>query len=129
MKPEDWFKLFERTTGDAELLRILASQGYPEIPAIPRDRNEVSVEKDGLMLEFLDISLFPDLADGLGDGHGTLASMTFVVSERGRDPWTEALPFGLTSSNSQIDLRARFGDPIEANERFGGTVGISMATR
>lgn len=118
MTPEEWFALFERTTGDRDLLQVLAAQGYGEVPPIPADSNDVRVEKAGLMLEFLDISLFPDLADGLGDGHGVLASMTFVVAERLRDPWTGPLPFELKPSDSQADLRARFGPPLEVNDTF-----------
>jgi hypothetical protein len=116
MTPEDWFGLFARTTGDAELLRILEAQGFPsEVPPIPSGSNDVRIEKGGLMLVFLDLVLFPDLAGGLGRG-GALASMTFVVAERGRELWTGPLPFGLSASDAQADLRARFGEPTEASE-------------
>jgi hypothetical protein len=113
---QDWFTFFKRTTQDPLLLKALADAGFPPIPPIPRDESDVRIEKGGLMLEFLDVALCPDLSRGLGDGHGVLRAMTFVVNERGRETWPGDLPFGMTPGQSQRDLHARLGPPHETND-------------
>jgi hypothetical protein len=114
----DWFKLFRRTSDDAHLRQVLIAEGFPPVPPVPRDESDVRIEKGGLMLEFLDVALYPSLGRGLGAGHGILSAMTFVVSEPGRESWTGELPFGLEPQASQAGLRARFGDPVDENDTF-----------
>lgn len=115
---QDWFKLFKRTSEDSEVRRVLQNEGFPPIPPVPRDEIDVRIVSGGLMLVFLDVSLYPKLAGGLGAGCGILGAMTFIVSKPKRETWVGELPFGLKPQDSQADLRARFGSPVDENDTF-----------
>lgn len=111
MDYQKWVDLFGRTNNDPHLTENLKRAGVTKRVVMPRDEIYLSVDADGMTLQFQDVGLFKDVPGGAGTC--VLTSVTMHVK---RDPWPS--PYDIPKDATRPSLRERFGTPMEQEEAW-----------
>jgi hypothetical protein len=115
MDSAEWLDLLGKDSADAKVKDALSKGGVHLIPPVAKDELDTRVKVDGLMLIFSVVDLFPGRTGG--DGTYVLSGLVFPLKLK----WGEykgELPYKLKQTDSQKELRSRFGEPTEHNENL-----------
>jgi hypothetical protein len=109
---KEWIKLLGKDTVDPKIKDALAKAGLKKVPRIAKDDLETEVELDDSRLVFSPVDLYPSRSEG-GDGVYVFSSLVLLL-----DDYEGELPLKIKRTDSQKDLRSRFGKPVEHDEAF-----------
>jgi hypothetical protein len=113
-----WVNLFGKAADDPAIAKAVAQAGVTKALTIGSD--ELSVAADlpgsGLTIEFTDESIVRPETGLIGRPVFTSVLMT-LQSADDSDLYRGPLPFGIIKATSKDAMRARFGEPIESEER------------
>jgi hypothetical protein len=112
MDYKDWLELLGKDTADPKIKDALAKVGVKRVPRIGKDDLETEVEVDDARLVFSPVDLYPSRSKG-GDGVYVFSGLVLLM-----DDYKGELPLEIKPTDSQKDLRSRFGKPVELDERF-----------
>lgn len=116
MSYKDWAALFGRTTIDPVILAKLTQAGVTKRPVVPKQSTDVRVDIPGITLVFKSANLFPNV--DAGSGVGVLNEIILFLESKSQGTYNGELPFDLQRTNSQTELRSRFGEPFLTNTTF-----------
>ncbi|AZN98826.1 hypothetical protein EJ066_17665 [Mesorhizobium sp. M9A.F.Ca.ET.002.03.1.2] len=106
-----WIDLFGRKNDDPQVKEQLKRAGVIKRVVMPRDEIYLTVDADGMTLQFEDVELFKDVPGGAGTC--VLTSVTMHVK---REPWPA--PYDISKDATRPSLRKKFGTPVEQEEAW-----------
>lgn len=109
-----WVELLGHTAEEPVLKQRLKDHGVTKKLVMPRDETDLSVQVRSICLDFQDESLFEDLPP-VGEGNCVLTGVIMFFDYPRVEAYDGPVPYGIAKTDSQAELRKKFGEPIEVS--------------